>query len=158
MLSQIYVDREPAAVRSAPGRGRAEGWVYRTFRRKSKDCGGSVALALQSLRQFDREVRPFPDMACRLGLVASLGAQPVELGQEHVEVLGHELLPKRRIRPGVLQVVLGCDRYFWHLWHLGHRQALRCRPVLPVGGCRRVREDQRAEKLPVKLPVWLPPP
>jgi len=58
----------------------------------------------------------------------------------------------------IAKVVLGCDRCFGQLWHLGHRQALCCGPVLPDAGCRRVREGQRAENLLVKLPVWLPPP
>src|SRR6266545_1970073 len=52
--------RKPAAVRSAPGRGRAEGWVYTAFWRESKVCRdqcGEFAVPAGSCRNLVQELQ-----------------------------------------------------------------------------------------------------
>src|SRR5579862_4103851 len=121
------------AVRSAPGRGRAEGALYAPPARKGKAIeakasrsAGGFARPLDQLGEPHRQLDPFADLLIA-GSIGSGGfAQLLYAGEQRLHVLAQKLLPECRVVSRAGELIFGDRRINTHGRRLVNNALWRC--------------------------------
>src|SRR4051812_19468697 len=99
---------ERTAVRSAPGRDRAEARVIRASDENARRRAAKLVFAgpLQEVRELDRELHRFAHLARALG-VGFAAPHAVEAPEQELEAVRDELIAERGIAPRARQIGVG---------------------------------------------------